>query len=94
MKLLLFTFFLAFIQTYQSAVALTVNVNCRPPKAGTYTLGWGTSRLIIPQNGRPYTFFRVEKKYIKGTLCQSGDNSGVVLFRPDGTVWSYVRSNE
>jgi|GEM_PF-4646357 len=78
------------VQANQSVVKLNVNINCRPPDPGVYTLGWGTSRLIIPESGRAYYTFRGQNTIVKDTLCQSGDNSGVVAFRSDGTVWAYV----
>ncbi|MFZ4557952.1 MAG: hypothetical protein ACOYN8_16430 [Pseudanabaena sp.] len=88
------TLFLDFAQVIQPVMALNFNVDCRSPEAGIYTLGWGTSRLIIPKNGRAYYTFRGKSTAVDGTICKSGDNSGVVLFRKDGTVWSYIRANE
>ena len=78
----------------QPVSALTVNVNCRPAEAGTYTLGWGTTRLIVPKNARPYITFRGKISTVNGTICKSGDNIGLVVFNKDGTVWAYTRVNE
>ncbi len=88
--------FVAFAQANQLALGLTVKVECLPPNPGVYTLGWGTSRLVIPEKGKPYYTFRSEKRFVKDTLCKSGDNIGVVAFREDGTVWAYVylRAND
>jgi hypothetical protein len=58
------TLFLNLIPTYQPAVALNVNVKCRSPEPGVYTLGWGTCRLIIPKDGRPYYAFRGQNKMV------------------------------
>lgn len=88
------TLFLNLAQVIQPVMALNFSVDCRSPEAGIYTLGWGTSRLIIPKNGRAYTTFRGKSTSVDGTICKSGDNSGIVVFRKDGTVWSYIRSNE
>ncbi|PZO36383.1 MAG: hypothetical protein DCF19_21525 [Pseudanabaena frigida] len=88
------TLLLNLAQVIQPAMALNFNVDCRSPEAGIYTLGWGTSRLIIPKNGRAYITFRGKSTAIDGTICKSGDNIGVVVFRQDGTVWAYVRANE
>lgn len=73
------------------ANALTVTVKCEPPIPGVYTLGWGTSRLVIPKNGTPYITFRGNTAPVTDTICKSGDGIGVVLFRADGTVWAYVQ---
>ena len=73
------------------AESLTVTVKCDPPNPGTYSLGWGTSRLVIPTNGKPYITFRGNRATVNDQICKAGDNSGVILFRADGTVWGYVR---
>ena len=88
------TLFFNLAPTIQPVSALTVNVNCRPAEAGTYTLGWGTSRLIIPKNARPYITFRGKISTVSGTICKSGDNIGLVVFDKDGSVWAYTRVNE
>ena len=85
------TIFLSLALANHSAVALNADVKCRPPEPGMYTLGWGTSRLVIPKEGRPYYTFRMQRTMVVDTLCRSGDNSGVVAFRADGTVWAYVK---
>jgi hypothetical protein len=73
---------------------ITAKVNCERPKAGTYSLGWGTSRLIVPDSGTPYTIFRTKNSPMTdGKLCQSGDNSGAVFLRNDRTVWAYTRAD-
>lgn len=92
--LVMYTFLLNFAQVYQPATALNVNVNCSPPDPGIYSLGWGASRLIIPSNARPYYTFRGQNKPVADRLCKSGDNSGVIAFRSDGTVWAYVKASE
>jgi hypothetical protein len=82
--------------TYTSAAPtiITVKVKCEQPKAGTYSLGWGTSQLIVPETGTPYTEFRgKEYPMVNGKLCKSNDNSGAVFLKNDGTVQGYVRSN-
>ncbi len=88
------TLFLNLIPTIQPVSALTVNVNCRPAETGTYTLGWGKTRLIVPKNARPYIMFRGKIATVNGTICKSGDNVGLVVFNKDGTVWAYTRVNE
>lgn len=85
---------LAAVIQVESAIALTVEVNCVPPKSGTYSLGWGTSRLIVQKDGQAYSLFRGNRRLVKDTICQSSDNTGLVIFRADGTVWAYVRVNE
>lgn len=84
----------AFTQANQIASALTVKIECLPPNPGVYTLGWGTSRLVIPETGKPYYTFRSKKSFVEDQLCKAGDNIGVVAFRSDGTVWAYVRAND
>lgn len=86
--------FLNLAQVIEPVMALNFNVDCRSPEAGIYTLGWGTSRLIIPKDGRAYITFRGKSASVDGTICKSGDNIGVVVFRKDGTVWSYIRASE
>jgi ABC-type multidrug transport system permease subunit len=90
----LVSFFLgsSFVLTAPHAEALTVTVKCEPPTPGVYTLGWGTSRLVIPAKGQPYTAFRGKQALVKDRICKSGDNSGAILFRADGTVWAYIRA--
>lgn len=73
------------------AEALTVTVKCDPPNPGTYSLGWGSSRLIIPTQGRPYIMFRGKRTPVNDKICKAGDNSGAILFRADGTVWGYIQ---
>lgn len=81
--------------TIAASQTITAKVNCQRPKAGTYSLGWGTSRLIVPDSGIPYIIFRTNKSSMTdGQLCQAGDNSGVVFLRNDRTVWAYTRAND
>jgi hypothetical protein len=87
-------FYVNIVQAEQSVIAFKATVNCRSPKPGVYTLGWGTSRLTITQNGRSFYTFRTQSKPVEDKLCQAGDNNGVVAFRSDGTVWAYVNSTE
>lgn len=85
-----------FTATYVDAASktITVKVDCVRPKAGVYSLGWGTSRLIVPEEGNPYSTFRMMKKEkTDGQLCQAGDNSGAVFLRDDRTVWAYTKSD-
>lgn len=77
--------------TAAPVMALDVKVNCQPAEVGTYTLGWGTSRLVVPKNARPYIVFRGRTASVDGTICKSGDNVGLVVFKKDGTVWAYTR---
>ena len=87
---------LLFTANYADAASktITVKVNCERPKAGIYSLGWGTSRLIVPEDGIPYSTFRGNKKLMTdGKLCQAGDNSGAVFLADDRTVWAYSRAN-
>ena len=65
---------------------------CTKPKAGTYWLGWGTARLIVPPSGRPYQSFRGERCNLSGTYCMSGDNIGAIRTEPNGKVWAYTPS--
>lgn len=73
--------------------SLNLIIKCTPPEPGIYTLGWGTSRLHIPQNGKPYTTFRMERHFVEGNICQSADNIGVVVIDKEGQVWSYFPEN-
>jgi hypothetical protein len=86
-----------FTATYASAATqtITAKVNCERPKAGTYSLGWGTSRLILPESGTPYSTFRGKEKLMTdGNLCQAGDNAGAIFLRNDRTVWAYTRATD
>lgn len=76
-----------------AANTMSVTVNCQSPNPGTYTLGWGSSRLIIPSQGAAYSEFRMQQSEVRGRLCRSGDNSGVINFADDGSVWAYVLAN-
>jgi hypothetical protein len=76
------------------AKSLPFQVNCLPPRPGTYSLGWGTSRLIVPKQGQPYGLFRGNTSPNTSTLCKAGDNIGLVAFQKDGTVWAYVQVSE
>lgn len=74
--------------------SIKVTVKCNAPEPGIYQLGWGTSRLHVPKKGKPYTTFRGTTQPVEGTLCQSSDNIGLVVFKKNGEVWSYVRESE
>lgn len=63
---------------------------CDKPKPGTYWLGWGTARLVVPSKGRPYQYFRNDKYDLPGKYCLSGDNVGVVRTEPNGKTWAYT----
>lgn len=94
--LLVFSFVIVVCITFalpSAANTISVTVNCQPPNPGVYTLGWGTSRLIIPSQGPAYSEFRMRQSEIRGRLCRSGDNSGVINFSDDGSVWAYVQAN-
>lgn len=67
-------------------------IACEKPKPGTYWLGWGTARLIVPPKGRPYQYFRTEKYDLPGRYCLSGDNAGVIRTEPNGKAWAYTPS--
>ena len=67
-------------------------IACSKPKPGTYWLGWGTARVIVPPSGRPYQIFRSEIYNLPGTYCMSGDNVGVIRTEPNGKVWAYTPS--
>lgn len=65
---------------------------CGKPKPGTYWLGWGTARLIVPNSGRPYQSFRGERYDLPGTYCMSGDNIGVIRIESNRKVWASTPS--
>jgi hypothetical protein len=65
---------------------------CQKPKPGTYWLGWGEARLIVPSSGRPYQYFRNEKHDLPGKYCMSGDNAGAVRIESNGKAWAYTPS--
>ena len=65
---------------------------CQKPKPGTYSLGWGTARLVVPAEGRPYQTFRTERVNLPGKYCLSGDNVGVTRTESNGKVWAYTPS--
>lgn len=65
---------------------------CSKPKPGTYWLGWGGSRLIVPNAGRPYQTFRTERVNLPGKYCQSADSVGVIRIESNGKIWGYTPS--
>ena len=86
-----------FTATYVGAASrtITVKVDCERPTAGAYGLGWGYSRLIVPDNGTPYVTFRGMKKLkTDGNLCKAGDGNGAVFLANDRKVWAYTRAND
>ena len=73
-------------------VIATPALACEKPKPGKYWLGWGTARLMVPQSGRPYQYFRGTRYDLPGKYCLSGDNIGVTRMESNGTVWAYTTS--
>ena len=67
----------------------SVEVNCPPPKLGTYRIGWGTSGLQVPEQGEPYAFFRTERYPINGYLCGT-QSDGAVAIREDGSLSAFI----
>ncbi len=80
--------------SYSHAAEIKVSILCDPPNPGTYWLGWGTSRLRVNKNGQTTLSFRGTVTDVAGTVCKSGDNSGLVHVDTDGLVWAYIPAKD